>query len=114
MHGNLGVLPAAERNLARALFGNGAARASMLPLPSERGQNAFEESIVADLKEAASRYPQDVPRSSRTGTMRSLRCLRPPLGHPDDHHPALDGSHDDLAAGDRGHPARLRRPHRSG
>jgi transcriptional regulator with XRE-family HTH domain len=60
LHGDPAVLPAAERNLARALFGNGAARASMLPVQSERGQDAFAESIVADLKDAVSRYPRDV------------------------------------------------------
>jgi transcriptional regulator with XRE-family HTH domain len=60
LHGDPAVLPAAERNLARALFGNGAARASMLPVQSERGQDAFAESIVADLKDAVFRYPRDV------------------------------------------------------
>ncbi|MGW0548331.1 helix-turn-helix transcriptional regulator [Streptomyces altiplanensis] len=59
LHGDPTVLPEAERNLARALFGNGAAHASMLPVQSERGQDAFEVSIVADLKDAASRYPAD-------------------------------------------------------
>ncbi|WP_371778681.1 helix-turn-helix transcriptional regulator [Streptosporangium subroseum] len=57
--GDPAVLPTAERNLARALFGNGAAHASMLPIRSERGQDAFEASIVADLKDAVSRYPAD-------------------------------------------------------
>ncbi|MGW7086775.1 helix-turn-helix transcriptional regulator [Streptomyces sp. NPDC054871] len=59
LHGDPAVLPAAERNLARALFGNGAAHASMHPVRSERGQDAFAESIVADLKDAMSRYPKD-------------------------------------------------------
>ncbi|MET7520594.1 helix-turn-helix transcriptional regulator [Streptomyces sp. NPDC005480] len=59
LHGDPTVLPTAERNLARALFGNGAAHASMLPVQSERGQDAFAESIVADLKDAVSRYPRD-------------------------------------------------------
>lgn len=59
LHGDPAVLPPAERNLARALFGNGAARASMHPVRSERGQDAFEASIVADLKDAVSRYPGD-------------------------------------------------------
>ncbi|MBT3155560.1 helix-turn-helix domain-containing protein [Streptomyces sp. CHD11] len=59
LHGDPSVLPTAERNLARALFGNGAARATLYPLQSERGQDAFEASIVADLKDAASRYPAD-------------------------------------------------------
>ncbi|MEU0197213.1 MULTISPECIES: helix-turn-helix transcriptional regulator [unclassified Streptomyces] len=59
LHGDASVLPAAERNLARALFGDGAAHAAMLPVRSERGQDAFAVSIVADLKDAVSRYPAD-------------------------------------------------------
>ncbi|MCV2459300.1 helix-turn-helix transcriptional regulator [Streptomyces sp. ICN988] len=59
LHGDPAVIPAAERNLAHALFGNGPARASMLPVRSERGPDAFEASIVADLKDAVSRYPAD-------------------------------------------------------
>ncbi|MDJ1135126.1 helix-turn-helix transcriptional regulator [Streptomyces iconiensis] len=59
LHGGPAVLPSAERNLARALFGDGAAHASMLPVQSERGYDAFAESIVADLKDAVSRYPRD-------------------------------------------------------
>ncbi|MCT2590933.1 helix-turn-helix transcriptional regulator [Streptomyces sp. N2-109] len=59
LHGDPAALPAAERNLARALFGDGAAHDSMLPVQSERGQDAFAESIVADLKDAVSRYPRD-------------------------------------------------------
>jgi polysaccharide pyruvyl transferase WcaK-like protein len=31
----------------------------MLPVQSERGHDAFAESIVADLKDAVSRYPRD-------------------------------------------------------
>jgi MmyB-like transcription regulator ligand binding domain len=59
LHSDPAVLPAAERNLARALFGNGAAHAAMLPVQSERGQDALAASIVANLKDAVSRYPAD-------------------------------------------------------
>ena len=59
LHGDPSVLPPAERNLARAVFGRGAAHASMFPVRSERGQYAVEASIVADLKDAVSRYPAD-------------------------------------------------------
>ncbi|GAA2656700.1 helix-turn-helix transcriptional regulator [Streptomyces lunalinharesii] len=59
LHGDPAVLPADERNLARALFGNGAARALMLPIRFERGPDTFAASIVADLKDAVSRYPTD-------------------------------------------------------
>jgi len=51
--------PTAERNLARALFGNGPAHASMFAVRSERGPDVFAASIVADLKDAVSRYPAD-------------------------------------------------------
>ncbi|MGO4612617.1 helix-turn-helix transcriptional regulator [Nocardia sp. 2YAB30] len=57
--GDPAVLPATERNLARALFGNGAAHAAIRPFHSERAPDAFAASIVADLKDAASRYPAD-------------------------------------------------------
>ncbi|MFD3926062.1 helix-turn-helix transcriptional regulator [Streptomyces sp. NPDC058614] len=59
LHGDPAMVPTAERNLARALFGNGAAHAAMRPVHSERPQDEFAASIVADLKDAASRYPAD-------------------------------------------------------
>ncbi|MEW2622942.1 helix-turn-helix transcriptional regulator [Streptomyces sp. NPDC048106] len=59
LHGDPSALPTAERNLARAVFGNGVAHASMPPIRSERGPDASEASIVADLKDAVSRYPAD-------------------------------------------------------
>ncbi|MEU0244243.1 hypothetical protein ABZ192_07895 [Streptomyces sp. NPDC006235] len=59
LHGDPALVPATERNLARALFGDGAAHASMLPVRSERGPDALAASIVADLKDAVSRYPAD-------------------------------------------------------
>ncbi|MEU6028934.1 helix-turn-helix transcriptional regulator [Streptomyces tauricus] len=58
--GDASQLPHSERNLARALFGDGAAHAAMPPLRHEAGQAVFEAMIVADLKDAVSRYPQDV------------------------------------------------------
>lgn len=62
--GDPSVVPAADRNLARVLFsprwfGNGPARDSIRPFRSERGDDAFASAIVADLKDAASRYPAD-------------------------------------------------------
>lgn len=36
LHGDASVFAAAEQNPARALFGNGAAHASMLPVESEQ------------------------------------------------------------------------------
>lgn len=57
LHGDPSALPPSERNLARAFFGTGPARASLYPIRSERGQDASEASIVADLKDAVPRYP---------------------------------------------------------
>ena len=57
--GDPAIVPTAERNLARALFGKSAAHASMRPVRSEHGPDAFVASIVADLRDAVSRYPQD-------------------------------------------------------
>ncbi|MFE6481852.1 transcriptional regulator, partial [Streptomyces sp. NPDC057757] len=59
LHGDPARLPTDKRNLARALFGRGAAHAALLPHRSERGQDAFEASIVADLRDAVSRCPGD-------------------------------------------------------
>ncbi|MFE7717766.1 helix-turn-helix transcriptional regulator [Nocardia rhizosphaerihabitans] len=59
LHGDPAGIPAPERNLALALFGHGAARAAMRPTRSERGDEAFAASIVADLKDALTRYPTD-------------------------------------------------------
>ncbi|MEZ3178725.1 helix-turn-helix transcriptional regulator [Streptomyces pimonensis] len=72
--GDPSVLPAAERNLARALFGDGPAHASMPLVRSERGPDAFAASIVADLKEAVSQYPGD------PGLDRLVRELREASG----------------------------------
>jgi transcriptional regulator with XRE-family HTH domain len=59
LHGAPSGVPAAERNLARAVFGDGAAHAALRPVRSERDEEAFPAAIVADLKDAASRYPAD-------------------------------------------------------
>ena len=65
------TLPAAERNLARALFGTGPANAALRPVHSERGPDAFAASIVADLKDAAPRYPADARLDSLVQELRS-------------------------------------------
>ncbi|MFJ2200742.1 helix-turn-helix transcriptional regulator [Streptomyces violaceusniger] len=71
LHGDPAVLPAAERNLARALFGSGAARAATLHIRPARGQDTFEASIVADLKDATSRYPADGRLQRLVGELRA-------------------------------------------
>ncbi|MBF6352856.1 helix-turn-helix domain-containing protein [Nocardia flavorosea] len=59
LHGDPALIPAAERNLALALFGTGLAHTSLRPMRSERGEDAFAASIVADLRDTVSRYPAD-------------------------------------------------------
>ncbi|WAZ26292.1 helix-turn-helix transcriptional regulator [Streptomyces cinnabarinus] len=76
--GDPSAIPAAERNLARALFGTGAAQAALHPVESERGQDAFAASIVADLKDAVSRYPHD---ARLDGLVRDLRETSDAFAH---------------------------------
>jgi transcriptional regulator with XRE-family HTH domain len=59
LHGDPSGLPPTERNLARALFGTGEGRWHLRPVTSTAGPYAFETAIVADLREAVSRYPAD-------------------------------------------------------
>ncbi|WP_051021113.1 helix-turn-helix transcriptional regulator [Nocardia araoensis] len=70
LHGDPALVPVGERNLARAVFGDGVARASVRPFRSDRGEGEFAASIVADLKDAVSRYPADA------GLDRLVRDLR--------------------------------------
>ncbi|PYY64427.1 transcriptional regulator [Curtobacterium sp. MCPF17_003] len=53
------AIPVAERNLARAVFGDGEARRSLRPSRSENGSEQFEAAIVADLRTAVTTYPAD-------------------------------------------------------
>ncbi|MGP3974778.1 helix-turn-helix transcriptional regulator [Streptomyces sp. 8N114] len=73
--GDPAEFPAEERNLARAMFGNGAA---LPPVRPERGEEAFAASIVADLKDAASRYPADAQLDR---LVRELRESSEAFGH---------------------------------
>ncbi|GGL29375.1 helix-turn-helix transcriptional regulator [Nocardia jinanensis] len=59
LFGDPALVPAADRNLARGLFGSGAARAAVASVRSERGDEVFAASIVADLRDAVARYPAD-------------------------------------------------------
>lgn len=59
LFGDPALVPAAERNLARGLFGLGATRAAVASVRSDRGDAAFAASIVADLRDAVARYPAD-------------------------------------------------------
>ncbi|MFI5609038.1 helix-turn-helix transcriptional regulator [Amycolatopsis sp. NPDC051903] len=76
--GDAAKLPATERNLARALFGDGTARAAMRPIRSERGEDALAASIVADLKDAVSRYPADADLGK---LVRELRATSDAFAH---------------------------------
>ncbi|MBB4908230.1 helix-turn-helix transcriptional regulator [Actinophytocola algeriensis] len=78
LHGDAATLPATERNLARALFGDGTARAAMRPIRSERGEDALAASIVADLKDAVSRYPADARLDN---LVRELRATSDAFAH---------------------------------
>lgn len=59
LHGDPALLPLGERNLARAMFGDGAARRALRPSYPLLADD-FERSIVADLKHASTRYPRDL------------------------------------------------------
>lgn len=58
LHGDPAALHLTERNLARAIFGRGPAHAALRPSRSTSG-DGFEISVVADLADAAARYPRD-------------------------------------------------------
>lgn len=59
LQGDPQELPESEWNLARAVFGTGPARTAVRPSYSESGPGVFEAAVVADLREAVSRYPLD-------------------------------------------------------
>ncbi|GLY01313.1 transcriptional regulator [Actinoplanes sp. NBRC 101535] len=59
LHGDPAVIPEPERTIAHMLFGTGSAPAYLRPLTSTAGPDAFAATIVADLKDAADRYPAD-------------------------------------------------------
>ncbi len=73
------------------------------PVQSERGQDTFEASIVADLKDVA---PPAAPRrrparSSRARPPGRIRCLHSSLDHADSRRPAHHRPQDDRASRDR-------------
>jgi hypothetical protein len=74
LHGDPTTLPVAERNLARAVFGDGPAHAALRPFRSEGDDAAFAASIVADLKHAVSRYPADAQLAC---LVKDLRVVSP-------------------------------------
>ncbi|WP_280396832.1 helix-turn-helix transcriptional regulator [Nocardia carnea] len=64
-------VPPDDRNLARALFRAGAAHTAVRSVHSERGDDTFAAAIVADLRDAASRYPADPGLNRLIGELRS-------------------------------------------
>lgn len=75
LHGDPAAVPPVERNLARAVFGTGAAHAAMRPVHSERGGDSFAASIVGDLKHALSRYPADLQLSRLVEELKETSVL---------------------------------------
>ena len=71
LHGDPSGLPPAERNLARALFGTGEGRWYLRPVTSAAGPYAFETAIVADLRDAVSRYPADAELAALVDGLRA-------------------------------------------
>ena len=53
------VMPTAQRNLARMIFGNVDTRQYLRPSMSANGADQFGAAIVADLRTASSTYPDD-------------------------------------------------------
>ena len=53
------VMPTAQRNLARLIFGNVDTRRYLRPSMSANGADQFGAAIVADLRTASSTYPDD-------------------------------------------------------
>ncbi|SMC49090.1 helix-turn-helix domain-containing protein [Lentzea albidocapillata] len=75
LHGDPSGLPPAERNLAHALFGTGEGRWYLRPVTSAAGPYAFETAIVADLREAVSRYPSDPELAALVDGLRAASPL---------------------------------------
>jgi transcriptional regulator with XRE-family HTH domain len=78
LQGDPATLPVPERNLARAMFGDGPAHAAVRPFHSERGGDTFAASIVADLRHAVSRYPADAQLAY---LVRDLQAASPAFAH---------------------------------
>lgn len=74
LHGDPVAIPAAHRNLARAVFGVGEARPRLRPSVSANGSGPFEAAIVADLRAACTAYPAD---QGLQGLVRELRTTSP-------------------------------------
>lgn len=75
LNGDPAALPLPERNLARALFGDGPAHAALHNTHSVNGPEAFPAAIVADLKDAVSRYPSDAGLNTLVTGLRNTSDL---------------------------------------
>ncbi|MFD2795226.1 helix-turn-helix transcriptional regulator [Promicromonospora vindobonensis] len=75
LHGDPTALPEGERNLARTVFGSGRGRAALRPSVSQAGQDVFAAAVVADLREAASRYPLDEQLGALVAELRRESAL---------------------------------------
>jgi transcriptional regulator with XRE-family HTH domain len=70
LHGDPNDVPVSERNLARAVFGTGPARAALRPSSSEAGEEVSAAAVVADLREATARHPLDERLSALVADLR--------------------------------------------
>lgn len=70
LHGDPIAMPPAERNLARAIFGDGEARRYLRPSNSENGAEQFEAAVAADLRTASMAYPTDQGLRTLIGDLR--------------------------------------------
>lgn len=81
------VMPTAQRNLARMIFGNVENRRYLRPSVSANGPDQFEAAIVADLRTASSTYPDDPDLRSlirelrRTSPVFAANWSRAAVGH---------------------------------
>ncbi|GFG65387.1 transcriptional regulator [Mycobacterium kubicae] len=72
--GDPAQLPPRERNVARAIFGDGPARALLTSShsPAAVSDGTFENAILADLKAASARYPLDPGLSELVRELRTV------------------------------------------
>jgi len=81
------VMPAAQRNLARMIFGDGENRRYLRPSVSANGPHQFEAAIVADLRTASGTYPDDpglrslIRELRRTSPVFDEQWTRAVVGH---------------------------------
>lgn len=71
LQGDPNAMPPGQRNLARAVFGEGEDRRYLRRSLSENGNYQFEAAVVADLRTASMTYPNDVGLRMLIGELRN-------------------------------------------